>query len=74
MQTWGLFHSPPSLPCCLSPLPFLVASPRPRPRPLPLPPTKATTIASVAASFGSTTYNREVLFSPTIIATHNHAI
>jgi hypothetical protein len=52
--------------------PFLVASPRPYL--LPLPPPKATTITSVAASFASTAYNQEVLFSPTIIATYDHAI
>jgi hypothetical protein len=56
---------------------FLVASPRPRPRPrpLPLPPTpKATTVTVVTASFASTTYNKEVIFSPAIIARHNRAI
>ena len=52
---------------------FLVASPRPRP--LPLPPTpKATTVTAVTASFASTTYNQEVIFSPAIIARHNRAI
>jgi hypothetical protein len=54
---------------------FLVASSRPRPRPLPLPPTpKATTVTVVTASFTSTTYNKEVIFSPAIIAKHNRAI
>src|SRR5271163_987787 len=64
---------PSSLPL---PLPFLIASsrPRPLPLPLPLPPPKATTITSVAASLASTTCNQEVLFTPTIIATHNHDV
>ena len=79
---------PPRFPRRLSPSPFLIASPllflvasrlsflvaSPRPRPLRLPPPKATTITSVAASFASTNYNQEVLFSPTIIAAHNHPI
>jgi hypothetical protein len=63
-----LVASPPPLPCCLSPLLVLVLVPSVF---LLL---KATTITSVVASFASTTYNQEVLFSPTITATHNHAI
>jgi hypothetical protein len=58
----GLFNGRP-------PLPFLVTSLL-----LLLLPPKATTITSVAASFASTTYNQEVLFSPVIIARHNRAI